>query len=186
MAAWKNVFSQDSGHALVELAVSLPLLLVLVLGVIDFGRAIYDVQVITNLTAEGSSMASRGISPLEAAQAVVTDAGTNLNMSTLGCVIVTQVYNPANAAHTLQVTAQSTGQGACGGITSKVGCVISSTCKNDQATIPAEAASALLDSSVPFQTLYVTEIYYTYKPITPIGHFLNNILPAQLYNAAYY
>ena len=131
-------------------------------------------------------MASRGVSPSEAAQAVVTDAGTNLSMSTLGCVIVTQVYNPANAAGILQVTAQSAGQGACGGIVSKVGCVKSSTCSNDKATIPVEAAKALLESSVPYQTIYVTEIYYTYKTITPIGSFLNNILPSQLYNAAYY
>ena len=35
------------------------MLCVFVFGIIDFGRAIYDVQVMKNLVGEGSSMASR-------------------------------------------------------------------------------------------------------------------------------
>lgn len=37
------------------------------------------------------------------------------------------------------------------------------------------------------QTVYVTEVFYTYKSITPVGKFLVGIvLPSQLYDVAYY
>ena len=51
---------------------------------IDFSRAIYSVEVIKNLTGEGSSMASRGTSLLQTAQTVVADAGTNLEPENWG------------------------------------------------------------------------------------------------------
>ena len=44
------------------------ILCIFVLGIIDYGRAIYDVQVMKNLVGEGSCMASRasgGTLPLE-------------------------------------------------------------------------------------------------------------------------
>ena len=105
-----------------ELAISVFLLLILVFGAIDFARAIYYVEVIKNLTGEGSSMASRGTSLLQTAQTVVTDAGTNLSLSSQGCVIVTSVLKTAGVSNPLQVTGQSAPQGACTGISSKIGC----------------------------------------------------------------
>jgi len=114
--------SEDFGQAVMELAISAPLLLILVMGVFDGARAIYYVEVAKNLTSEGSSMASRGTSVLQTAQTVVTDAGTNLAMGTKACVIVTAVLNNGNPSNNFQVTAQSTQLGACTGLSSKIGC----------------------------------------------------------------
>jgi Flp pilus assembly protein TadG len=160
----------EAGQALIEFAISVVVLLTLVFGLIDFGRAIYDVEVMKNLTGEGSAMASRGTSLSDTATAVVT-AASPLDLNTNGRVIVTSVLNNNNS---LTVTGQAT----LGGIvaSSKIGTKVGGA-----ATLPVGAAPQVN------QTVYVTEVFYSYKSITPLGNFLsNNILPEQLYDAAYY
>jgi len=178
----KNLSADESGQTLVELAVSTILLMTLVFGVIDVSRAIYYLQVMKNLTSEGSSLSSRGTTLAQAAQTVLTDAGTNMNLTTRGCVITSAVFNNGNPSHNLNLTGQAF-QGSCSGISSRIGCFPPpSSC--GAASLPAEAVAALQAN----QSLFITEIYYTYAPVTPIGNLLNNInfLPAQLYDAAYY
>ncbi len=51
----------ERGVALVELALLLPLLVVLAFGVIDLGRLIHARLVVTNVSREGGSLASRDI-----------------------------------------------------------------------------------------------------------------------------
>ena len=36
------------------------------------------------------------------------------------------------------------------------------------------------------QTVYVTEVFYTFTPITPIGKFMNVVFPPTLYDVAYF
>lgn len=174
-----KINAEQSGQALVELGFALILLCVFVCGVIDFARAVYDIEVMENLAAEGSAMASRS-TPSEvatAAQAVVTDAGSDLNMSTNGCVIISAVGYNASA---LQVTNQVSQCGTAISATSKVGSTGSS------ATIPASAVSVLNAESTGAQ-VYVTEVFYNYSPWTPIMSILGkNILPSPFYTAAYY
>jgi hypothetical protein len=52
-----------------------------------------------------------------------------------------------------------------------------SSCGN--ASLPSDAVAALGMN----QSLYITEIYYTYTPVTPVG---NRLVPTQLYDVAYY
>src|SRR5208283_1218659 len=92
----------NSGQALVEFAISATMMLILVFGLIDFSRAIFIEQVITNLTGEGSSMASRGTSLSDTATAVVA-ASAPLSISTSGQVIVSSVFNNN---HKIQLTGQ--------------------------------------------------------------------------------
>ncbi len=164
-----TIMADDSGQALVEFAIAALMVIILVLGLIDFGRAIYDQQVITNLTGEGCSLSSRGTTLTDTASAVVLSAAP-LNLSTSGRVIVTSIYNNSG---TLQIT----GQVSQGGIsaTSRVGTM------GGIAHLPSAAVPQ------PSQTVFVTEVYYQYSPITHIGKLLStSILPTQLYDVAYY
>jgi len=160
----------DSGQALVEFALSATMLLTLVFGLIDYSRAIYLVQVITNLAGEGSSMASRGTTLSDTAAAVVAASGP-LNLGTHGQVIVSSVFNNNNK---IQLTAQVS-QGGIGAV-SQIGSVIGGI-----VVLPATVTPQLN------QTVYVTEVFCAYKSITPIGTLLTGtILPSQLYDVAYY
>jgi Flp pilus assembly protein TadG len=177
----KKINREKSGQALVELPFAFLVLCVFVFGIIDFGRAIYDVEVMKNLIGEGSSMASRGVSLGTTAQTVANYAGSDINLSTQGCVMVTSVTNNSGS---LQVT----GQASQGGIacTSKVGCLNGQgSCGSSSATLPTAASTALLAEPTG-SSLYVTEIYYTYHTVTPIAALLGKSMPSQFYSVAYY
>ncbi len=174
-ASWKNnsvdrkIRNDESGQALLEFALIGSIMIILVLGVIDLGRAIYDVQVMSNLSRTGSNLALRAASLTDSAAAVVTGSSP-LNLANNGFVIVTSVINNNGK---LQVT----GQVSQGGISaaSKVG-------KNG-------GAAALPATAIPpnGQTVYVTEVYYAFQPITPIGKFMQGLtLPSTLYDVAYF
>ncbi len=178
--------TDQSGQALIEVSFGLIMLCVFVLGIIDFGRAIYDIQVMKNLVGEGSSMASRGTSVSTTVATIDADAGRDMNMSANGCVIVTIVENMGS--NSLQVTQQASAGGISGNsCKTKIGCVSgTSGCSTDNATLPQAAVNAL-DSEVTGSSIAVTEIYYNYSTITPLPRFLgSNVLPSQFYAVAYY
>jgi len=181
-----KINTEESGQALVELSFVLFILCVIVFGTIEFGRAVYDVQVMKNLAGEGSSMASRGTSPATTATTVITYAGADISLSTKGCVIVTGVTE--NSAGTAQVVTSQSWAGQCtSAMTSQVGCLSGQgSCTNSGATLPTTAANAV-QQGVAGMTLYVTEVFYTYGTITPLPNFLGKaVLPSMLYSAAYY
>src|SRR5208283_4564157 len=181
-----RVNTEESGQTLVEVALVLAVLCVFVFGIIDFGRVVYDVEVMKNLAGEGSSMASRGTSPATTATTVLTYAGADISLSTKGCVIVTGVAE--NSAGTAQVVTAQSQAGECAStMTSAVGCLSGQgSCKTSAATLPTSAAN-LLQQGPAGTTLYLTEVFYTYNTITPVPRFLaSGVFPSQLYSAAYY
>ena len=173
----------QSGQALLEMALILPIFVIFVLGVTDFSRAIYDREVTTNLAGEGSSLALRGSTLITTAATIM--AQTDINMNGLGCVIVTSVNSPDGTSFKITGQAIST---PCNTGSSQIG-----SCQADHngnctgsASVPSYVRTVLQANSST--TVYVTEVYYKFNYITSIGLWLksNNILPARLYSVAYY
>lgn len=160
----------ESGQALLEFALCASVLCIILFGVIDVSRALFVGQIIVNLTGEGCALASRGTTLSDTATAVMT-APPPLDFAGHGRVIVSSIYNNNNVL-------KLTGQSALGGLaaTSRIGSSIGNT-----VTLPANATPQV------GQTVFVTEVFYTYHSITPVGSFLNaTIVPSQLYDVGYY
>ena len=170
-SAGRKIAGAESGQAAAEFALIAGLMLVLLCMLIDFSRAIHDVQVMAGLSRQGSNLASRGTTLSDSAAAVIAgDSPLDLNRN--GEVIITSVTN-INRVLTI------TDQVSQGGISqnSKVGKGVGNTAK-----VPSSATAMLQ----PGQTIYVTEIFYSYKPITPIQNLLKLVMPSDLYQSAYF
>jgi Flp pilus assembly protein TadG len=177
----KRINREELGQALVELSLAFVVLCVFVSGIVDFGRAIYDVQVMKNLVGEGSMMAMRS-SVTATVQSVTNYAGSDINLSTKGCVIVTAVTNQGGGVY--QITDQAS-QCAISD-SSKVGCLKGQGgCQSSGAVLPPAAVTALLTEPTG-SAIYVTEIYYAYNTVTPIAALLGKSMPSQFYSVAYY
>jgi Flp pilus assembly protein TadG len=183
----------ESGQALIEMAVLLPLLAIFSLGIVDVSRAVYDSEVLRNLSGEGSNLASRGTLLPDTVTAVANDScpsgACDLNLNTTGCVVVSAVTCSQNSqgqcTGSFVITNQAISS-ACNGNTSRVGCYPASQTCNAQATVPSQVQTVL--TTIPGYTVYATEVFFDYSPITSLGTFLNNnsLLPTHLYSVAYF
>ena len=73
---------RERGAAAVEMAIVLPLLLLVIGGLVDFGRAFYLNSVITNASREGARMLAMNYTPAEANTRVTAALGTSLGTLT--------------------------------------------------------------------------------------------------------
>jgi Flp pilus assembly protein TadG len=164
-----------SGQATVELAFAVALLLLLICASIDFGRALNDVQIMADLTRQGSNLASRGTSLTEAAAAVISGE-SGLDLANHGSVIVTSVTNNNNVF-------TISGQATSGALSesSKIGTGVGT---NVTKSLPAAAENSLQNG----QTIFITEIYYSFTALTPVGALTNSVIdmPSTLYDSAYF
>lgn len=183
----RKIANGERGQALLELWPVVTLLLILAFGVIDLGRAIWQVQVMTGLTREGSNLASRNTSLADSATAVVSDGavlnlnGKNTSGNGYGRVIVTSVQNIAGSCI---ITGQySTGTLAA---QSKIGTYSVSPPATGVLPTPCTASSTTYTIPPLNGTVYVTEIFSAYSPITPLGAFINIAMPPTLYDVAYF
>lgn len=161
------------GQSLVEFTLFAMVLVLLFFGLIDFSRIIRDRLILINLSREGSNLASRGTTLANTVTVVISDAYP-LNMTANGRVIVSAVLNSNG---TYIITAQVAGGGLSGAAApSRIGGV------GGHATLPATAVPL----PQPNQYLYVTEVFWPFTPLTPIGHLLGLALPSALYDVAYF
>lgn len=177
---WAKRLEDEQGAALVELALCLFMLLILVFGLIDFSQIILDHQMMVGIARQGSDIASRagedtpeGEDPLVVAVQGLVVQGAPMNIGTKGRIILTEVRD-INGQPQIEDQAEST-TGIT--VTSAVGTGI-----GNPATMPASASTALNAG----QTLFVTEVFYSYSPMTPISGFLKTSLTSTLYESAYF
>ncbi|MFV1988622.1 MAG: TadE/TadG family type IV pilus assembly protein [Gemmatimonadota bacterium] len=156
--------SDCRGQDLVEFVLTLPILLVLAFGVLEFGALLDVTQSVTGLTREGANIASRGAS-LDSVVLVTTANGSNWDLAATGTVVATRMTVQGGVAMILD---QRTAGGL--GATSRVGIA------GNPAT--AYQAQGLVDG----QIYHVVEVFLPYQPFTPLQGFVGSVIPDTLYD----
>ena len=167
------------GQALLELALIVVVLAVLVMGLVEYGRMFVTRQMMIVASREGANLAARGTTLSNTVASMVATAPAMLFTNGSGTIIATSVTRSGNGTPTV------TGQVKYGAsnYVSRVG--------NLNAT---GSAVTLPSTQLPQtnQTLYVTEIFYPFSPVTPLGSLLNAVrgtnvgVTTLLYDATYF
>lgn len=136
--------AETRGQSLVEMALLLPLLLLLALGIFDFSRAIQANNIIANLSREGANLISRTSNSADDIMASLAATAQPLAMGKNGKMYVTEVKKVEGATRIEDV--QSWGTGGPG---SRV----------DGANPGAILGTINLEED---QSVYIFEVFYKY------------------------
>lgn len=171
----------ERGAALLELAVILPLLVIMVLGVIDLGRLIHARLVVTNISREGGSLASRGRGGTDAnLLAMLQSSATPFDLATQGRIFITEIgaedstaTPPRNAPYIIRRVQ--------GGSLSAISTVLGPVNGPLQSGLSSVMMNYLTEDPQTQTTVIsgvtVVEVFYRYMPITPLPGFVQGLFP---------
>ena len=168
-------FRNDKGVAALELSLILPVLLVLVFAIIDFGLLTHARLIIANIAREGGNLASRDIKAGNDLIKMLQTSANPLKLQEDGRICISSIeagtpnnHNPAISVTDPQVCAGSlaapssiSGGAANLGLTQKVYDHLVFNSGNEASDING---------------VTVVETFYKYRPITPLPKFITNIL----------
>ena len=192
----RRTLADASGQSLVEMAIILPLFLIIVLGIVEVGYALIDQHVTTRMTREGSNLISRDVKLADAATALramttqpinfddgsskvilsVLKRGETTGTTNYDKIFLYQRYEFGTYPGTSKLTTRGTG---------------SFSPPNYEAA-NSDANSGLQLTSGPANIvgvqgglIYVTEIYTRHRLMTPLTRF-GITVPSTLYSIAYF
>ena len=166
----------ERGASLLELALLLPLLVVLAFGVIDLGRLIHARIVVTNVSREGGSLASRDRGGTNLI-AMLQSSATPFNLQAQGRIYVTRINAGKSLAAPLPYIF-SIDSGGSYNVSSSIGGIKDQT----PTGVPTTLYNHLIFERAPQSTsdiaeITVVEVFYHYRPITPLPNFVQNLFP---------
>lgn len=162
------------GAALIEFALVLPLILLLVLATVDFGHLIQTRLIITNVSREGGSVASREINIdsnltdlLEFSSSPLVMGGPD------GRIYITRISaGQSDKAPSPTITTQITSGALAASSRHKAS-------ERDLGLSPNLYDHLVFDSNngtADIAAVTVVEIFYKYRPITPLSNLIPGIL----------
>ncbi len=166
------------GQALVELALVLPLLVLILLGLFDFSQAIHAKNIIANVSREGANMASRSALTSQDIMNAVAYTARPLDLQNKGMIYISKLEGVTNRPPTIQTqdpwqnTALKT-TGRRGGVSYDI------TSKLGEAGDSVQSLSTL--GLKDGETAYVVEVFYNYQSVFS---FNSSRLASQYYSRA--
>ena len=181
----KLMLKKSDGVALVELAIILPLILILGLGVFEIGRAIHAKNIITNMSREGANLASRTSRTSTTAQQIMDSIALTaqpLDMTSNGMIFITEVRGQGAYPTVPRVKAQHRWTGGNYQPSSRTwsGCSnwdADGACLENFDELTDDEAKADLNGLElkDGEVVFAVEVFYDYKPIITyvFNHNLN-------------
>ena len=168
-------YSGERGASAVELALLLPLILVIVFGVIEIGQFITARFIIINVAREGASLASRDIQSAADLIGLMQNAATPLDLADQGRIYVTKILagqTSSNPSPAVDAT-RSAFAGALD--------VPSSVSGSNFGLTAAVYGHLVFDDSPSQMTadiaeVTVVDVFYLYTPITPLSNFIPGLM----------
>ena len=168
----------ERGIAALELAIILPVMLIIVFAIVDFGRLFNARLEITNIAREGGSLASRDI---KSAASIITylQKGASLDLAKSGKIYVWKINGGQNA--TAPNPAIDTANSAKAG-----NLLVDSSVQNSKGINASQFGfSNTFYPHLVFNTTNqmsditeatVVEVFYRYTPISPISNFIPGLM----------
>ena len=164
-------------------------MLLLLFCLIDFAVPLYYRLVMVNISREGSNLAARGpgstqndavqnaLDGVMAASSPLLIMGKSTDIGQ-GRIYISAVVHNNGSVYT--VTAQST----TGGLTTAY---FPSKFRNGLGTFTGKVPTTTpVQIPAANRTLYITEVYYQYRPPAPLGRMVSFLVNTQLYDVAYF
>jgi Flp pilus assembly protein TadG len=92
------------GQSLVEIAVTLPILLLVLMGILDLGRAYWTYITLSDAAAEGAAYAA--LNPTDTEQAIARAADSSNGLIELDTALITVTHSELSAGNPITVTVE--------------------------------------------------------------------------------
>jgi hypothetical protein len=160
--------------ALVEFALCLPLLLLLLLFLIDFGHLVQCRLILTNVSREGGSIASRQVPIDGSLAAMLVESGRPLDLGgPEGKIIITRIDAGESSGApdpTIVAPIERGGLGMSSGIGSGYASLGLTPSLYDRLVFDSDSGTA------DIKEVTVVEVFYLYRPITPLPYLMEGAL----------
>jgi hypothetical protein len=167
----------ERGVALVELALLLPILVVLAFGVIDLGRLIHARLVVTNVSREGGSLASRDIQVGDALITMLQSSATPFNLQTQGRIHVIKIKAGETRFDPLPYIDSRVSRGSYTAASSSISGNVNDTPGGLSSTLMNHLTFKTSINTSELSEINIVEVFYHYRPITPLPNFVLGLFP---------
>jgi hypothetical protein len=166
-------FKNSRGAAILEFCLILPVLVIIVFAIVDFGRLIQARLIITNVTREGGNLASRDIKSGNDLIAMLRSSARPLDLNGSGRICITNI----EAGRQGRVNPVILNPQVCSGSINRASGI--SAGASNLGLTPAVYNHLVFDpgnQSADINGVTVVETFFMFTPITPLPRFIANIL----------
>jgi hypothetical protein len=149
-----------------EFALVLPVILIILLGMVEFSHAYDRVHGLAGLSREGANIAARGTGLTEVLTTVMAN-GETLEMTARGGAIVSRIV-------------------VQGGEPTVMAQVATAGYESESQIVDVDAAAQWISMAgfAEGSTHYAVEVFLTHEPVTPLGQLYRTVAPPVLYERA--